>query len=59
MSDAHRSWFPSYANRRNGRIAFLNDVRADVALQSFVEAERVAHPDLDDDIGEPFDLANR
>jgi hypothetical protein len=55
----HRGFYPSYDERRAARATSVVDLGDDVSYGRFCAAEREVHAELDDDIGEPFELAAR
>ena len=52
-------FFPSYDERRAARATSVVDLGDDVSYGRFCAAEREVHAELDDDIGEPLELAAR
>ena len=55
----HRAWRPSYPERRAARLQLVGEFSTHEFWNQFTEAERLVDPALDDDAGEPFELARR
>lgn len=56
---AHLKHFPDYDARREARADLIAELSDAPAWEVFSEAERPPQADLDDDIGEPLELAKR